>query len=76
MKYGRPALYKDTHLPMARALYLQEKGHAVTTPPRAFTKRAAMIQGRGGDFTLDEMSLADFIVTAGHFGEIPRHAGE
>jgi hypothetical protein len=59
----RPIRYHDFHLPLARELFLKETGLWSDNPPRAIRKRAALMQGRGTDFTEPEMDVAMFAMS-------------
>jgi hypothetical protein len=50
---ARPEWYKDQHLPLALVIALKETG--CNEPPRAIRKRAALMQGRGANFTTEEI---------------------
>jgi len=52
----RPERIKDHHLPIARVLALQETGEQIDKPSQDIMVRAAKMQGRGADFTLEEIT--------------------
>ena len=60
----RPTRYHDFHLPLAQVLFLKETGEWTNNPPRPVRKRAAKMQGRGAEFTKQELDLAAFLMFA------------
>jgi hypothetical protein len=59
----RPERFKDQHLPLASALARQEKGQNCGRPSRAIRKRAARMQGRGSNFTDEEIEVAFYLMS-------------
>jgi hypothetical protein len=60
----RPERRKDYYVQMARELVHKETGKRPDNPPREARARAARMQGRGNDFTPEEMELAEFMITS------------
>jgi hypothetical protein len=60
----RPTRYRDRHLPLAQVLLLKETGEWTNNPPRSVRERAAKMQGRGAEFTEQELDLAAFLMFA------------